>query len=85
MSVFGTDSILKKSSSFSILEDHIRNLPFCINVNINEPDDVGMGKSIMHGNLIFGNFINLNDGSSSTTLTATVLPVSRSRASLTFP
>lgn len=59
-------------------------MPFDVDVDVDELDDLGVGESVVHDDLVFGDFIDLDDGGS-TTFTATMLPVTISRASLTCP
>lgn len=51
---------------------------------VNEFDDLGVGQAVVHGYFIFSDFVNL-DHAHVTTFIATMFPVWRSFASLTWP
>jgi hypothetical protein len=73
---------VEESASICILKYHVGDFPIGINVDIDKLDDFGMGETIVHQNFIFSNFIDL-DARIITTLTATIVTVCRSFASLT--
>lgn len=50
---------VKEGSSLSIFEHHIGDFSFCVDVNIKEFDDFGMGESVVHHDLVFGDFVYL--------------------------
>lgn len=64
--------LFEERASVGVLKDHISNFPFCIDMDINKFDDLGMRESIMHQNLILCDLIDLSTFIF-TTLTATML------------
>ena len=50
---------VEQRSPISVLQDHICDFSLCVDVDVNEFDDFGVGQSIVHHNFVFCDFIDL--------------------------
>lgn len=64
--------LLEEGSSIGVLQDHIGDFAFNIDMDVDELNDLGMGESVMHQYFIFCDFIYLFF-IMNTTFTATVV------------
>ena len=64
--------LLEERSSVGVLQDHIGDFAFNIDMYVDELDDLGMGQSVVHQYLIFCDFVYLFC-IMNTTFTATVV------------